>query len=313
MRFLRNKIVIFVLCSALALLLAFVAIPAQVGKTRETEKIIRVSDNIPANTLITAKMLKEAEVGRYNLPKDIIRDSDSIVGKYSAIALTPSDNLVPEKFMDKKEMEDEFLYSVDDRGAVSVTVKSLAAGLSGKLLPGDVVSVLVYSKEDEALQPGYTTAKGVVKEYANLEFVEVGAVTNNKAEDTDVVKSKQDKSSSDTIIPNTVTLLVTKQQAKDLIDAENSGVIHILFRGRGEAAKKLLGQNGGKDVKNTTHEAKAETVPEQMPDVGTQAQNEKKGTQQPQQAFHPQQPQQAAPPSTGQQGQGKKNTDFNLR
>ncbi len=306
MRFLRNKIVIFVLCSVMALLLAFVAIPAQVGKTRETEKIIRVSGSIPANTLITAKMLKEAEVGRYNLPKDIIRDRDGIVGKYSAVALTPSDNLIPEKFTDKKAMEDEFLYSVDNRGAVSVTVKSLAAGLSGKLLPGDVVSVLVYSKEETDAQPGYTTAKGVVKEYANLEFVEVGAVTNNKAEDTDVVKSKQDKSSSDTIIPNTVTLLVTKQQAKDLIDAENSGVIHILFRGRGEAAKNLLGQAGGKDANSTAQEAEAETVPEKAPDAGTQVQNEKTGTQQ------PQQPQQTVQPSNGQQGKNT-GTGFNLR
>ncbi len=252
MGFLRNKIFILIICSIAAFCLVFIGIPKYTAKTKETIQIVRVADNIPQNTLIQDNMLTTVEIGKYNVPNDIIKDKKLIIGKYSAVDLLRTDNLVPSKFKESKSMQDQFLYDINDKVAISISVKSLAAGLSGKLLPGDVVSVLVYRKTEQAYndQQGYTPSAGRVQDYPNLEYLEVGAVTNNNAQDTDQVKSKNksgsSSSSSDTIIPTTITLLATKEQAQELVDAENSGNIHIVFRGRDQEAKKLIGIKNNK-------------------------------------------------------------------
>ncbi|WP_313559191.1 Flp pilus assembly protein CpaB [Ruminiclostridium cellobioparum] len=250
MSFFRNRIFIAVVCLIAIICIVFIGIPKYVEKTKETIKVIRVSQDIQHDTLIEENMLTTVDIGKYNLPKQVITDKKAIVGKYSSVDLLKSDNLVPSKFKDSKAMQDQFLYDMSNRVAISVSVKSLAAGLSGKLLPGDVVSVFVYSKNDQTYngEQGYMPTKGSVLDYPNLEYLEVGAVTNNKAQDTDQFRNNDDKASSsssstDTIIPTTITFLATKEQAKELVDAENSGSIHVVFRGRDQEAKKLLGDN----------------------------------------------------------------------
>ena len=245
MRLLKNKYFIAILC----LLISFFIV-LQVSKYAESSKdvttIIKLTTQVEPNVEIKENMVREVEVGKYNLPKGLITDRKDIVGKYSAETIYPDDILLPLKFKDKADVPDLFLCELqgdrDDRVAVSVSVKTLAAGLSGKLVPGDIVSILVY-KKGELQNDGISDGK--VLEYPDLKYVEVGAISNNKAEDLGVKKKddKTDTTSTDTIIPATITLLVNEQQAKTLVIAENTGVIHLVFRGRGEAARSLLEKN----------------------------------------------------------------------
>jgi pilus assembly protein CpaB len=266
MGFLRNKIFILAICSITVFCIIFIGIPRYTEKTKETIKVVRVSDDVPKDTLIQQNMLTVTEIGGFNVPKDVITDPKAIVGKYSSVDLLKTDNLVASKFKDDKSMPDQFLYNMNGKTAISVSVKTLAAGLSGKLMPGDVVSILVYSKDTQEYSEGqgYIPSKGKVMDYPNLEFLEVGAVTNSKAQDTDQVMKNQDKanssSSTDTIIPTTVTLLASKEQARELVDAENSGNIHVVFRGRDREAEKLLELNKGQNEnKSAAAEKKAAT------------------------------------------------------
>lgn len=240
MKLIRNRIFIVILCTAATVALILYIMPQYARMTNEHIKVIRVSRTIAAGECMTDDMLKVVEVGKYNLPGNIIKTKKEIVGKYAALELIPSDNLSPEKFTNRSGLADSFLYNMDGETAVSISVKSLAAGLSGKLLPGDVVSVLAYEKPDDS------QGKGYVREYPDLEFVEVGAISNNKAQDTGELKAKkeEDKTYQDTIIPSTITLKVTKEQAKQLVEIENTAAVHLVFRGRGDNARKLLKKEG---------------------------------------------------------------------
>ncbi len=244
MKLLRSRIFIFAVCSIAAVFLVFFIMPKYNSSTKEVVQIVGTVKHIPPGTLITSDMLKMVNTAKFNLPEDVIRDKKDIVGKYSKIELFPQDRLIPQKFATQNGLNDSFLYSLEGKTAVSVSVKSLAAGLSGKLQPGDVVSVYSYVKAKDPKDDG------TVKDYPELEFVEVGAVNNNKAQDTIDIKTKEEKDKNgdstyqDTIVPSTVTLLVSRSQAKLLVDIENNGTIHLVFRGRGEDARKLLKKEG---------------------------------------------------------------------
>ena len=94
-------------------------------------------------------MVTTAEVGAYNLPENVIRSKDSVVGKYAVSDLSTGDYILPSKLSDAPAAENAYLYNLDGtKQAMSVTIKSFATGLSGKLQSGDIVSVIVANYMD---------------------------------------------------------------------------------------------------------------------------------------------------------------------
>ena len=233
MRILKNKYVIFALCMALSGVIAFLLVPIGNENLTNAIEVVRVSRRIEKNTMITEDMLEYVAVMPLNLPEHIIKDKQSIVGKVSAVTLLPQDNLMPVIFNDTYSITNNEFYNMDnpDKLAVSVSVKTLAASVSGKLLPSDVVSLY-----------GYNTESKTLVLHDDLMYVEVLSITNSKAEDLDKRQSNSESDTSDAVIPATITLSVNRNQAKELIELENTGNIHIVFVGRGETSRNLLEQ-----------------------------------------------------------------------
>ena len=74
-----------------------------------------------------------------------------------------------------------------------------------------------------------------------LQYVEVIAVTDKKGNDDETVTVKPD-GKEETELPETVTLLVTPEQANILAELEAEGEIHIslVYRGTAENAQKFI-------------------------------------------------------------------------
>lgn len=230
-KFFKNKYIVCALCLLLSGIIAFVIVPTKNEKLSGSVEIVRVSKQIEKNTVITENMLEYVKVMPMGLPDDIIKEKKAVVGKIAAVTLLPQDNLIPQKFTDTYSITNKEFYNTDNpnRLAVSVSVKSLAASLSGKLLPGDVVSLYGFNTESKSLVL-----------YDDLMYVEVLAVTNSKAEDLDKRAVSKETDTNDAVIPSTVTLSVNRNQAKELVELENKGTIHIVFVGRGEKSQGLL-------------------------------------------------------------------------
>lgn len=248
MRILKNKYVLAALCLLLAAGFSFVLIPKMNEKTREVMRVIRVSKAIPANTEITADLLKTVEVGAFGQPSDVITDPDTIIGSFAAVDLIPTDTLTPAKLLASDQQVDGDLYGLEQRQqvAVTVTLKSLAASMAGKLQPGDIVSVY-------AVMPAPDGSIGhEIVMFPELELVEVLSVSNSKAADTEQKKQELEaqKSSATGIvstkeeetIPAVITLAVDSLQAQRLIQIEASGNVHIALVGRGAAARQYLAE-----------------------------------------------------------------------
>lgn len=230
MSFLKNRTVLGVICIVLSLFICFALTPLFNQSVSQKTTVIRVVKDIKAGDMISKEMIQTAEVGGYNLPKDVIKQQEVVLGKYAAADLYPGDYILTAKLSDTPASENAYLYNLKgDKQAISVSIKKFAEGLSGKLISGDIVSVIApdYKKQGLTVIP------------PELTYVEVISVTSSTGYDTDT--SEQIKNEDEKQLPATVTLLVSPEQAKILAELEADGKLHLslVYRGSKESAVKF--------------------------------------------------------------------------
>ena len=138
MKIFRNRTVVGVLCILLALLICFGVTPLFSRSASEKAEIVRVTADIKEGDEITAEMVQTVEVGAYNLPSGIMTDKDDVIGKYATADLKVGDYILDSKLSYEPAAENAYLYNLDGtKQAISVTIKSFATGLSGKLESGE--------------------------------------------------------------------------------------------------------------------------------------------------------------------------------
>ena len=231
MQFLRNRTVIGIICIVLSLIICFAVTPLFNRAISEKTEIVRVTKEIRKDEEITADMVETVEVGAYNLPESVITDPNSVLGKYASAELQPGDYILTSKVADEPAPENAYLYNLNgEKQAISVSVKSFANGLSGKLQSGDIVSVIApdYKKQGMTVIP------------PELQYVEVIAVTANSGSDANT--GEQTEGGEDRELPDTVTLLVTPEQSLVLAELEAEGEIHLslVYRGTQENAAEFV-------------------------------------------------------------------------
>ena len=228
MKIFRNRTVIGVLCILLALIICFGVTPLFSRSASEKTEIVRVTKDIKEGDEITAEMVQTVEVGAYNLPQNLMTDKKEIVGKYATADLAAGDYILSSKLSAVPAAENAYLYNLDGKNqAISVTIKSFATGLSGKLESGDIVTVIVadyQGKGETAIPP-------------ELQYVEVISVTASSGYDANTGEVVDEKE-----LPSTVTLLVTTEQAKVLAELEQDSELHLalVYRGTPENAAKFI-------------------------------------------------------------------------
>ena len=228
MKIFRNRTVIGVLCILLALIICFGITPLFSRSASEKTEIVRVTKDIKEGDEITAEMVQTVEVGAYNLPQNLMTDKKEVVGKYATADLAAGDYILSSKLSAVPAAENAYLYNLDGKKqAISVTIKSFATGLSGKLESGDIVTVIVadyQGKGETAIPP-------------ELQYVEVISVTASSGYDANTGEVVDEKE-----LPSTVTLLVTTEQAKVLAELEQDSELHLalVYRGTPENAAKFI-------------------------------------------------------------------------
>lgn len=237
MSFLKTRTMLGAICIVLSLLICFALTPLFNRSVTQKTAIVRVVKDIRNGDQITRDMVQTVEVGGYNLPENIMKQANLVIGKYAAADLSPGDYILSSKLTDVPAAENAYLYNLTgDKQAISVSIKSFAQGLSGKLISGDIVSVIApdYRKQGSTVIP------------PELTYVEVIGVTASTGYDTDSEQSSgdagTDKTGDEKQLPATVTLLASPEQAKILAELEADGKLHLslVYRGSGENAAKFI-------------------------------------------------------------------------
>lgn len=236
MSLLKNRTVLGTICIVLSLIICFALTPLFNQSVSQKTTVVRVVKEIQSGDQITKDMVQTVEVGGYNLPENVMKKSDSVIGKYAKADLSPGDYILTAKLSDSPAAENAYLYSLDGtKQAISVTIKSFAEGLSGKLASGDIVSIIApdYKKQGSTVIP------------TELTYVEVIGVTASSGYDTDQTDTESEQSSSgddEKQLPSTVTLLVSPEQAKILAELDSEGKLHLslVYRGTKDGAENFL-------------------------------------------------------------------------
>lgn len=249
MKLFRNRTVLGILCIVVSLIICFGITPLYNEGLSRKETIVRVSRAVKEGDQLTRFVLKEVEVGSYNLPDNVFRSMNEVEGMYATADLAVDDYILSTKVSAEPAAENKYLYNLTgEKQAISITISSFAQGLSGKLESGDIVSVIApnYLGSGETVTP------------VELQYVEVIAVTANSGYDANTGERTEDKE-----LPSTVSLLVKPEQAKVLARLEAEGEIHLslVFRGEENRARKFIEAQDAvlEELKKASEEAEAES------------------------------------------------------
>ena len=231
MNIFKNRTVIGLLCIILSLVICFAITPMFNRTISEKTEIVRATKNIRIGDEITKDMVKPVEVGAYNLPESVVHNLDEVIGKYASADMVPGDYIIHSKVAEEPAAENAYLYNLNgEKQAISVSVKAFANGLSGKLVSGDIVSVIApdYRKQGSTVIP------------PELQYVEVIAVTANSGYDANTGERGDEETEKE--LPGTVTLLVTPDQGRVLAELEADAKLHLslVYRGTKENARKFV-------------------------------------------------------------------------
>ncbi len=219
-KFMKNRTVLGLASIILALILSFGVTPFLNKQMKSQETIVRATKTIKKGEIIGQDKIIKVKVGGYNLPQDIIKEQQDLIGKYATVDIFKDDYFLNSKVSAEDNSDN---YSLKDENmALSITIKSLASGLSGKLKEGDIISII--STSDDGDKPS------IIPE---LRYVKILSVISKEGKDLEGVKEE---------LPSTVTLSVDPVQAEKLVEQEQNGNIHmaLVFRGEERNANEYL-------------------------------------------------------------------------
>lgn len=225
----KNRTVIGIICVVAALVITFLIAPMTNKLADNKTEIIRLKRDIKRGSLISENDIEKVTVGSFNLPSNVLKDKKFVLGKYAACDMKAGDYLFPSKVTDKGDSAEDIFRSLNgEKQAMSISISSFAAGLSGKLENGDIVSLVVHS-----------SATGSSQVPPELKYLRVITTTTADGTDKDSLVPNDDGTYEQ---PSTVTLLVNLEQAKLIQESEIKGKIHILlvYRGEAETQQKFL-------------------------------------------------------------------------
>ena len=225
----KNRTIIGIICIIVAVIISFVIAPLINNVTSSAVSTVRLNQDVKQGSVITETMLEEIEINKDALPKDNISEKSRIVGKFAASNLYSGDYITKSKLTDDGNTADDVFSSLDGSNvAISVTVDSLASGLSGKLQNGDIISVIITRNDNnQATTP------------PQLRYMKVVTTTTADVIDKNEIIKNDDGSFE---LPSTITVLANNEQAKLLAEYEGTTNIHValVYRGDKDTANKFL-------------------------------------------------------------------------
>ena len=225
----KNRTVIGILCIVMAVIMTFAVAPLVNRISTDEVTVPRLCKDIKQGTKISKEDIIPVKINKNALPKGTITESKKIVGKYAASDLYDGDLIWKKKLSeDGTTAEDVFAHLDGSKVAISVTVDSIAAGLSGKFENGDIITLFVVDKD-----------KNDVSEPPELKYMKVITATTSGGVDKDKIIKNDDGTFE---LPSTVTVLANTEQAKLLAKYESKSTMHtaLVYRGKQETANKFL-------------------------------------------------------------------------
>lgn len=226
---LNNRFIFGILSLVLAAVIAFVALPTIARQTNGKTEIVRITQPVLKGEQVTKENAEVVEVGGYNLPTNVAHSLEDVEGLYVTADLAAGDYILTSKVSSVPISSDVALNDIPSgKVAISLTVKTLASGLSDKLQPNDIVRIYHFLETAE--------------EVPELRFVKVLSVTDSDGINVDNTKDPTEDEEPQQSA--TITVLASPEQARIITELENDGVAHValISRNNDQLAEELLAE-----------------------------------------------------------------------
>lgn len=226
---LNNRFIFGILSLVLAAVIAFVALPTIARQTNGKTEIVRITQPVLKGEQVTKENAEVVEVGGYNLPTNVAHSLEDVEGLYVTADLAAGDYILTSKVSSVPISSDVALNDIPSgKVAISLTVKTLASGLSDKLQPNDIVRIYHFLETAE--------------EVPELRFVKVLSVTDSDGINVD--NTKEPAEDEEPQQSATITVLANPEQARIITELENDGVAHValISRNNDQLAEELLAE-----------------------------------------------------------------------
>ena len=226
---LNNRFIFGILSLVLAAVIAFVALPTIARQTNGKTEIVRITQPVLKGEKITSDNAEVVEVGGYNLPSNVAHSMEDVEGLYVTADLAAGDYILTSKVSTVPVSSDVALNDIPSgKVAISLSVKTLASGLSDKLQPNDIIRIYHFLETAE--------------EVPELRFVKVLSVTDSDGINVD--NTKEPTEDEEPQQSATITVLASPEQARIITEMENDGVAHValISRNNDQLAEQLLAE-----------------------------------------------------------------------
>ena len=226
---LNNRFIFGILSLVLAAVIAFVALPTIARQTNGKTEIVRITQPVLKGEQVTKENAEVVEVGGYNLPTNVAHSLEDVEGLYVTADLAAGGYILTSKVSSVPVSSDAALNDIPSgKVAISLTVKTLASGLSDKLQPNDIVRIYHFLETAE--------------EVPELRFVKVLSVTDSDGINVD--NTKEPTEDEEPQQSATITVLASPEQARIITELENDGVAHValISRNNDQLAEELLAE-----------------------------------------------------------------------
>ena len=220
---LNNRFIFGILSLVLAAVIAFVALPTIARQTNGKAEIVRITQPVLKGEKITSDNAEVVEVGGYN----VAHSMEDVEGLYVTADLAEGDYILTSKVSSVPVSSDVALNDIPSgKVAISMTVKTLASGLSDKLQPNDIIRIYHFLETAE--------------EVPELRFVKVLSVTDSDGVNVD--NTKEPTEDEERQQSATIPVLAAPEQARIITEMENDGVAHValISRNNDQLAEELL-------------------------------------------------------------------------
>jgi SAF domain. len=182
-KIIKNRTVLGLTAIVLSIIICFGVTPLFNKALQSKISVVRIIKDVKVGEEITADKIQVVEIGGYNLPNTVLKNKENVVGKYATVALLKDDYVLNTKVSENPLADNMYLQRLNgNKQAISISIKSFAAGLSGKLETGDIISIIAsdFGELRETIIP------------KELQYVKVLAVTTDKGSDKQYLDNKKD-------------------------------------------------------------------------------------------------------------------------
>lgn len=233
----KSRFIIGAVCIVLAAVLTFGGIPLAVKLATQSVPVLVAKRDIGVGEQISADNSAVIMMGKENLPDTVMTSVPTGNSPlYAKIEIAKNSFVMSNNTENAKKEVQSLSNLPDGKVAVSFTFKGIAAGFDNQFKAGDIVSFMCYhDKTSQAAVNAGTQAKdeGYVENNKMLEYVRIHSINNEFG--TDVKESDKDS-----VRYTHATVIVTPEQAREIVRLENEGVIHLslIYRNDGSSNDK---------------------------------------------------------------------------